>query len=609
MNKESIEIILISIIALLLFIYLISYWFTLLGQKEHFCINLECNMTLINKQLQNIFSWVSFLEQRIKMIEEILPPSHDTEIETFTGLYEKMDNIEKKFMKIFHNQNFIIRVSENIRPGQLNNVPKERVVDSNCFQIDSKNDCNSQKFKDIIQKLESKIDEISYRTTKIHSRMERFEKKNNEEMEKKKRAEQRSKENREKAVKESNIKANALMSGIFGQQMDVKIGSSIDPELEGALKLGQFHDVVSYINESTSTLFNCKNKHDFKVNDAIHFSLKNISIPILGMPTKYYVSYISNDKKSFKISYTIGGTHILLQKIFDVVSVKKVGSVSEFRTNIKHNLKLGDYIEFNGSSLPIPLRGKPKRYFIADISKDNLSFQISEMKGGMVILLNEEIKSVTDKIKISTFEPPKSMNELLKIKNDKENGGTVMTTAQPHDFDNNDYIEFDTTSLPIKPTPHRYFIRDVGKDKLTFKITEKKNGKPIEFIQEYDKFSEKIIILTYGEPKIQIIDLIFKKERIQAKLAELTRDQYTRNMQLTVGDNPEMRKMGSSMDGQKVADNAKSLNPDSSKEFSSSGTDVVNKSMNDPDNSDGAKAKDKMGDAQKDAEIPDDFKI
>jgi len=428
-------------------------------------------------------------------------------------------------------------------------------------------------------------------------------------MEKKKRAEQRSKENREKAVKESNIKANALMSGIFGQQMDVKIGSSIDPELEGALKLGQFHDVMFYINESTSTLFICKNRHDFKLNDAIHFSLKNISIPILAIPHKYYVSYISDDKKSFKISHTIGGPNILLQKIFDVVSVKKVGSVSQFRTNIKHNLKLGDYIEFNGASLPIPLRGKPKRYFIADISKDNLSFQISEMKGGKVILLNQEIKLVSDKITISTFEPPKSMNELLKIKNDKENGGSIMTTVQPHNFENNDYIEFDTTSLPIKPSPHRYFIIDIGKDKLTFKITEKKNGKPIEFIQEYDKFTEKIIILTYGEPKLQIIDLIKKKERVQVKLAELTRDQYTRNMQLTVGDNPKMRNMGSSMDGEKVANNSKSLNPESSKDLASGGSDVVNKSMNDPENSEASKAKDKIGDAQKDAEIPDDFKI
>lgn len=607
MNKESIEIILISIIALLLFIYLISYWFSLLGKKEHFCINLECNTALINKQLQNIFSWVAFLDERMRMIEELLPPSHDPEIETFTGLYEKMDNIEKKFMKIFSNQNFIIKVAETIKPGRFNNVPKERVVDGNCFQIDSKTDCNSDKFKDIIQKLESKIDEISYRTTKIYSRMERFDKKNNEDMEKKRRAEQRSKEQREKAINESNQKANALMSGIFGTKMDAKIGSSIEPELESALKLGQNHELITYLNESTSTVFNCQKKHDFNITDPISFISKNIPFPLLVLPQKYYVTYVSNDKKSFKISYTIGGPPILLQKNFDVVSIKKVGTVSEFKTNIKHNLELNDYIEFAGKSLPLPLRGKPKKYFIGNISKDNLTFQISEMKGGAIMLLDKEYKTIADKISISTFEAPKSMNELLKIKSDKKNGGSIMTTVKPHDFENNDFIEFDTTSLPIKPTPQRYFIREVGKDKLTFKISDRKDGKPIEFIEEFDKLKEKIIVIIYGIPKEVKID--FKKARTQVRLAEVTRDKYTRNMQLAVGDNPEMRKMGANMNGEKVANNASSMKPDSSKEFSGSGTDVVNKTMNDPENSDGAAAKDKMGDAQKDAEIPDDYKI
>ena len=607
MNRESIEIILISIIALLLFIYLISYWFSLLGKKEHFCINLECNTNLINKQLQNIFSWVAFLDERMRMIEELLPPSHDPEIETFTGLYEKMDNIEKKFMKIFSNQNFIIKVAETIKPGRFNSVPKERVVDGNCFQIDSKTDCNSDKFKDIIQKLESKIDEISYRTTKIYSRMERFDKKNNEEMDKKKKAEQRGKEQREKAINESNQKANALMSGIFGTKMDAKIGSSIDPELESALKLGQNHELITYLNESTSTVFNCQKKHDFNISDPISFISKNIPFPLLVLPQKYYVTYVSNDKKSFKISYTIGGPHILLQKTFDVVSIKKVGTVSEFRTNIKHNLELNDYIEFSGKSLPNPLRNNPKKYFIGNISKDKLTFQISEMKGGAIILLNKEYKTIADKISISTFEPPKSMNELLKIKNDKKNGGSIMTTVKPHDFENNDFIEFDTTALPIKPTPQRYFIREVGKDKLTFKISDKKDGKPIEFIQEFDKLKEKIIVIIYGIPKEVKID--FKKARTQVRLAEVTRDKYTRNMQLAVGDNPEMRKMGANMNGEMVANNASSMKPDSSKEFSASGSDVVNKTLNDPDNSDAAAAKDKMGDAQKDAEIPDDYKI
>jgi hypothetical protein len=607
MNKESLEIIMISVVALLLFIYLISYWFSLLGEKEHFCINLECNTDLINKQLKNIFSWISFLDERIKMIEELLPPSHDPDIETFTGLYEKMDSIEKKFMKIFNNQNYIIKVAENIKPGRFNNIPKERTIDGNCFQIDNKNDCNSDKFKSIIQKLESKIDEISYRTTKIHSRMERFEKKNNEEINKKKRAEQRSKEQREKAIKESNVKANALMSGIFGKKMDVKIGSSIDPELESALKLGQNHELISYINDSTSTLFNCQKKHDFNKNDAIEFISKKIPIPLFVSPQKYYVSSTENNNKSFKISYTIGGPSILLQKKFDIISILKVGSVSEFKTNIKHNLELGDYIEFTGKSLPIPLRGYPKRYFVGNISKDNLSFQISEMKGGLILLLNKELKTVSDKITISTFEPPKSMNELLKIMKDKKEGGSIMTTIKPHDFSENDFIEIDTTILPIKSSPFRYFIRDVGKDKLTFKISEKKGGKPIEFIENYDKLKEKIIITTYGIPKEIKID--FKKERTQVRLAEVTRDKYTRNMELAVGDNPEMRKMGANMNGESVAQNASSLKPDSSKEFSSGGSDTVNKSLNDPDNSDAASAKDKMGDAQNDAEIPDDFKI
>jgi hypothetical protein len=228
------------------------------------------------------------------------------------------------------------------------------------------------------------------------------------------------------------------------------------------------------------------------------------------------------------------------------------------------------------------------------------------MKGGMVMLFNKEFKTVTEKLSIKTFEPPKSMNELLKIKKDKK-GGSIFTTIKPHDFADNDYIEFDTTALPIKPTPYRYFIRDVGKDKLTFKISDKKNGKVIEFIEEFEKLKDKIIIIVYEEPKEVKID--FKKERLQVRLAEVTRDKYTRNMQLAVGDNPEMRKMGANMNGEMVANNASSLNPDTSKEFSASGSDVVNKSLNDPDNSDAAAAKDKMGDAQNDAEIPDDFKI
>jgi hypothetical protein len=608
MNRESIELILISIIALLLFIYLISYWFSLLGKKEHFCINLECNTNLINKQLQNIFSWVSFLDERMRIIEELLPPSHDPEIETFTGLYEKMDNIEKKFMKIFNNQNFIIKVAETIKPGRLNNIPKERTIDVNCFQIDSKTDCNSDKFKEIIQKLESKIDEISYRTTKIYSRMERFEKKNNEEIDKKKRAEQRGKDERQKAVNESNKKANALMSGILGTKTDIKIGSSIDdPNLESALKYGQNHELISYMNESTSTIFNCQKKHDFNITDPISFISKNIPFPLLVLPQKYYVTYVSNDKKSFKISYTIGGPPILLQKNFDVVSIKKVGTVSEFRTNIKHNLEVNDYIELTSKSIPTPLRGKPKKYFIGNISKDKLTFQISEMKGGMIMLLDKEYKTVADKISISTFEAPKSMNELLHIKNDKENGGSIMTTVKPHDFENNDFIEFDTTSLPIKPSPQRYFVRDIGKDKLSFKISDQKDGKPIQFIQEFDKLQEKIIVIIYGIPKEVKID--FKKARTQVRLAEVTRDKYTRNMQLTVGDNPEMQKMAANSNGESIADKSSSLKPDTSKEFSSSGTDVVNKSMNDPENSEGAAAKDKIGDAQNEAEIPDDFKI
>ena len=551
---------------------------------------------------------MSFLDERMRMIEELLPPSHDPEIETFTGLYEKMDNIEKKFMKIFNNQNFIIKVAETIKPGRLNNIPKQRNIDSNCFQIDSKTDCNSDKFKDIIQKLESKIDEISYRTTKIYTRMERFEKKNNEEADKKNRAEQRGKEERQKAVNESNKKANVLLSGILGTKTDVKIGSSIDdPNLESALKLGQNHDLISYMNDSTSTIFNCFKKHDFNKTDAIIFISKNIPFPVLVLPQKYYVSYVSNDKKSFKISYTIGGPSILLQKTFDVVSIKKVGSVSEFRTNIKHNLEINDYIEFTGKSLPNPLRGKPKKYFIGNISKDKLTFQISEIKGGMIMLLDKEYKTITDKITINTFEPPKSMNELLHIKNDKKNVGSIMTTVKPHDFENNDFIEFDTTSLPIKPSPERYFVRDIGKDKLSFKISDKKDGKPIQFIQEYDKLQEKILVITYGIPKLVLID--FKKARTQVRLAEVTPDKYTRNMQLAAGDNPEMRKMASKDDGESIANKSSSLKPDTSKEFSSKGTDVVNKSMNDPENSDGAAAKDKMGDAQKDADIPDDFKI
>ena len=631
MNKESIEIIIISIVALLLFIYLISYWFSLLGEKEHFCINLECNMDLINKQLQNIFSWVSFLDERMKMIEEILPPSHDPDIETFTGLYEKMDNIEKKFMKIFNNQNYIIKVAETIKPGRLTNIPKERIVDNNCFQIDNKNDCNSDKFKEIIQKLESKIDEISYRTLKIHSRMERFEKKNTDENEKKNRALQRNKEQREKAINESSKKANALMSGIFGKNMDLKLGDNIkkgvDPELESALKLGQNHELITYMNDSTSTIFNCQKKHDFNINDAIEFISKKMPIPLLVSPQKYYVTTIANDKKSFKISYTIGGDPILLQKNFDIVSIKKVGSVSELRTNIKHNLELGDYIEFTSKSLPMPLRGYPKRYFVGNVSKDNLTFQISEMKGGMIMLFTKEFKTMTEKLSIKTFEPPKSINELLKIKKDKK-GGSIFTTVKPHDFADNDYIEFDTTSLPIKATPYRYFVRDVGKDKLisggatqanvsiettkdnlipALKLVAEALKQPIFPAEEFEKLKDKIIIIIYGEPKEVKID--FKKERLQVRLAEVTRDKYTRNMQLAVGDNPEMRKMGGNMNGEMVANNASSLNPDTRKEFSGSGSDVVNKSLNDPDNSDAAGAKDKMGDAQNDAEIPDDFKI
>jgi hypothetical protein len=611
MNKESIEIVIISVSALLLFIYLVSYWFSLLGQKEHFCINLECNTDLINKQLQNIFSWISFLDQRIKMIEELLPPSHDPDIETFTGLYEKMDNIEKKFMKIFNNQNYIIRVAENIKPGRLNKIPKERIIDANCFQIDNKNDCNSDNFKNIIQKLESKIDEISFRTNKIHSRMERFDKKNKEENEKKKRAETRSKEQREKAVKQSNAKASELMSGIFGQKMETKIGSSINPELESALKLGQNHELISYRNESTSTIFNCKDKHDFTKNDPIIFISKKIPIPLSVLPQKYYVTSVENDKKSFKISHTIGGPPILLQKKFDIVSIKKVGSVSEFKTNIKHDLELGDYIQFTGKSLPIPLRGYPKKYFVGNISKDNLTFQISEMKGGMIILLNTELKTVSDKISISTFEPPKGMNELLKVMKDKKQGGSIMTTILPHNFSENDFIEFENTILPIKSSPHRYFIRDVGQDKLTFKISEKKDGKPIEFIENFDKLKQKIIITVFGIPKeIKITNpLNFNMQRTQVRLAEVSTDRYSRNMELAAGDNPEMSKKAAAMNGDSIAANSSSLQPDTSKEFAAGGTDTVNQSLNDPENSDAASAKDKMGDAQKDADIPDDFKI
>ena len=231
----SLDIALFSLVCLLLFIYVVSYWFQLKYREvksklELFCPNMKCDVGLINNRLRALATTIDFLGRRLNEINTVLPFNTFAKgIEGYEGFYSNLAMLEKRCDRIQMKQDRIYKYILSKNPKYKSAmIPKK---DVECFQIKTTEDCDKPEILNKLKIFRSKIEEIEYGTNLYIPLLDKINK-----------ADAEYNKARDKAINQSSALANQQMSSLIGQPTNIDLNNhlknGIDPSLEAAIKNG-----------------------------------------------------------------------------------------------------------------------------------------------------------------------------------------------------------------------------------------------------------------------------------------------------------------------------------------------------------------------------------
>jgi len=232
---KYIDIVLFSFVCCILFIYVVSYWFSLKTSPEHFCPDLKCDYKLVNKRIKIAFENVVQLNEQMDLIENVMSLDKLEGYQNYGNVYKNLSSIESKISETKYKIQSILSYLR-IKGVKVEKANKRNV---DCYQLKSSTDCSSSKLKKVLSELESKTQEVAYRVSIYYDSVKTAQ-----------RLEDSGKKQREAARKQTLKLANARMNSLFGTTGDNVTGGGEellgnDPSNITPQKLDSLADMAS----------------------------------------------------------------------------------------------------------------------------------------------------------------------------------------------------------------------------------------------------------------------------------------------------------------------------------------------------------------------------